>query len=337
MQKWRRRGDGQALPRPRGGAGGTPTSPSSGSACRSASCAGSTSCPTGASSPPEGAMVMLSTAIYPAYSPKPAAFARPLATRELRVRLGFRGVSISDALGTVSAGAFGGPAKAGLAAAKAGTDLLLFTDYRTRGPGPTGRCVASCAPAISTGAGSSARCSASSSFGTATAATSTERRRDGRPTAPLLGRPGEREAPRRRGRCRRRGPGRGRRPWPRTSPDRPRRSPSARRAAGLRRTARRRCSRSPRRRSPASVPSRIALVSDSATSRASRRPVSGRRIANSSPPSRASESDSRRRSSRISAICFSTLSPARCPSESFTDLKWSTSISSSAPGVELAA
>ena len=72
---------------------------------------------------------MLSTAIYPAYSPKPAAFARPLATRELRVRLGFRGVSISDALGTVSAGAFGGPAKAGLAAAKAGTDLLLFTDY----------------------------------------------------------------------------------------------------------------------------------------------------------------------------------------------------------------
>ena len=31
-----------------------------------------------------GAMVMLSTAIYPAFSPKPAAFARPLATRELR-------------------------------------------------------------------------------------------------------------------------------------------------------------------------------------------------------------------------------------------------------------
>ena len=76
-----------------------------------------------------GAMVMLSTAIYPAYSPKPAAFARPLATRELRVRLGFRGVSISDALETASVGAFGGPAKAGLAAAKAGTDLLLFTDY----------------------------------------------------------------------------------------------------------------------------------------------------------------------------------------------------------------
>ncbi len=80
-----------------------------------------------------GAIVMLSTAIYPAFSPKPAAFARPLATRELRVRLGFRGVSISDALGTVSAGAFGGPAKSGLAAAKAGTDLLLFTDYHAGG------------------------------------------------------------------------------------------------------------------------------------------------------------------------------------------------------------
>jgi beta-N-acetylhexosaminidase len=76
-----------------------------------------------------GAMVMLSTAIYPAFSPKPAAFARPLATRELRVRLGFRGVSITDALGTVSVGAFGGPAKAGLAAAKAGADLLLYTDF----------------------------------------------------------------------------------------------------------------------------------------------------------------------------------------------------------------
>ncbi len=78
----------------------------------------------------EGELVMLSTAIYPDFSPKPAAFARPLATRELRVRLGFRGVSITDALGTVSVGAFGGPAKAGLAAAKAGTDLLLFPDFR---------------------------------------------------------------------------------------------------------------------------------------------------------------------------------------------------------------
>ncbi len=77
-----------------------------------------------------GDLVMLSTAIYPAFSPSPAAFARAIAVGELRERLGFEGVSISDALDTVSVRAFGGPAKAGLAAARAGTDLLLFTDPR---------------------------------------------------------------------------------------------------------------------------------------------------------------------------------------------------------------
>jgi beta-N-acetylhexosaminidase len=61
-----------------------------------------------------GGLVMLSTAIYPAFSPRPAAFARSIATGELRRRLGFHGVSITDALES----------------AAAGTDLLLFTDYR---------------------------------------------------------------------------------------------------------------------------------------------------------------------------------------------------------------
>jgi beta-N-acetylhexosaminidase len=77
-----------------------------------------------------GEMVMLSTAIYPAFSPKPAAFASEIATGELRRRLGFQGVSITDDLGTVSVLDFGGPAKAGLAAVQAGTDLLLFIDHR---------------------------------------------------------------------------------------------------------------------------------------------------------------------------------------------------------------
>ena len=77
-----------------------------------------------------GELVMLSTAIYPAFSPKPAAFARPVATGELRARLGFEGVSITDALETVSVEDFGSPAKAGVAAARAGTDILLFTDHR---------------------------------------------------------------------------------------------------------------------------------------------------------------------------------------------------------------
>jgi beta-N-acetylhexosaminidase len=75
-----------------------------------------------------GAMVMLSTAIYPSLSGKPAALSRAVATGELRDRLGFQGVSISDSLGSVSARAVGGPAKTALAAARAGTDLVLFTD-----------------------------------------------------------------------------------------------------------------------------------------------------------------------------------------------------------------
>lgn len=77
-----------------------------------------------------GALVMLSTAIYPAFSPKSAAFARSLANGELRSRLGFEGVSITDALGAASVRAFGGPVEAGLAAVRAGADLLLFADYR---------------------------------------------------------------------------------------------------------------------------------------------------------------------------------------------------------------
>lgn len=75
-----------------------------------------------------GSMVMLSTAIYPALSPKPAAFSREVATRELRVRLGFRGVSITDALQTGAVRAVGGPRRAALAAARSGVDLLLFTE-----------------------------------------------------------------------------------------------------------------------------------------------------------------------------------------------------------------
>jgi beta-N-acetylhexosaminidase len=78
-----------------------------------------------------GQLVMLSTAIYPALSHKPAAFSPAIATGELRERLNFRGVSITDALGTVSARALGGPARTAMAAARAGADLVLFTDLRS--------------------------------------------------------------------------------------------------------------------------------------------------------------------------------------------------------------
>jgi beta-N-acetylhexosaminidase len=75
-----------------------------------------------------GRLVMLSTAIYPAFGPAPAAFTRAIATGELRRRLGFQGVSVTDALETTAVEAFGGPAHAAVAGAAAGTDLLLFTD-----------------------------------------------------------------------------------------------------------------------------------------------------------------------------------------------------------------
>jgi beta-N-acetylhexosaminidase len=70
---------------------------------------------------------MLSTAIYPAFSDRPAAFTRSIATGELRRRLGFEGVTISDALETPAVEHFGTPAEAAVAGAAAGTDLLLYT------------------------------------------------------------------------------------------------------------------------------------------------------------------------------------------------------------------
>jgi beta-N-acetylhexosaminidase len=75
-----------------------------------------------------GDLVMLATAIYPALSPQPAAFSRAIVSAELRDRLGFKGVTITDALDTVAVRAFGDPAEAGVAAVRAGSDLLLFTE-----------------------------------------------------------------------------------------------------------------------------------------------------------------------------------------------------------------
>jgi beta-N-acetylhexosaminidase len=75
-----------------------------------------------------GELVMLSTAIYPAFSDRPAAFSAAIASGELRSRIGFEGVSITDALDTVAVRAFGGSGKVARAAAAAGTDLLLYTE-----------------------------------------------------------------------------------------------------------------------------------------------------------------------------------------------------------------
>jgi beta-N-acetylhexosaminidase len=75
-----------------------------------------------------GKLVMLGTAIYPTISDRPAAFTRRIATGELRGRLGFDGVTITDSLGSSAVAAFGGQREAAVDGAAAGDDLLLFDD-----------------------------------------------------------------------------------------------------------------------------------------------------------------------------------------------------------------
>ncbi len=79
------------------------------------------------------ALVMLSTAVYPARSRRPAALAHPWATRELRGRLGFRGVSVSDALDTPATARFGGAGRLGVETARAGTDIAVFAGSYSAG------------------------------------------------------------------------------------------------------------------------------------------------------------------------------------------------------------
>lgn len=78
-----------------------------------------------------GEMIMLSLATYPAFSNRPAALTRAIATRELRGRLGFEGVSITDSLDAAAALAFGDRDQVAVSAAAAGNDLLLYGDWRT--------------------------------------------------------------------------------------------------------------------------------------------------------------------------------------------------------------
>ena len=84
-------------------------------------------------------LVMLSTAIYTALDPGvPAAFSHRVARRELRGRLGFRGVSMTDALGTPATAPFGGPAEVGVKAARAGVDLMLYSSFAAAKAGSRG-------------------------------------------------------------------------------------------------------------------------------------------------------------------------------------------------------
>jgi beta-N-acetylhexosaminidase len=76
-------------------------------------------------------LVMLSWAVYPALDPgRPAGLSPAIVQGELRRRLGFRGVTITDALGAGALARFGGIGHRGQLAALAGMDLLLCSDHR---------------------------------------------------------------------------------------------------------------------------------------------------------------------------------------------------------------
>jgi beta-N-acetylhexosaminidase len=70
-------------------------------------------------------LVMTSTAIYPALASRPAMLA-PQVTAELRGHLGFTGVSVTDDVTVRGLAPYGNPSSLGLAAARAGNDLLLY-------------------------------------------------------------------------------------------------------------------------------------------------------------------------------------------------------------------
>jgi beta-N-acetylhexosaminidase len=77
--------------------------------------------------------VMVSTAVYPALDERPAAFSRRWLDGELRDRLGFRGVIITDDLGTPAVAAFGSNRRRAVLAVEAGVDLPLFSSSYTAG------------------------------------------------------------------------------------------------------------------------------------------------------------------------------------------------------------
>ncbi len=74
-------------------------------------------------------LVMVSWAVYPALDPMlPAGLSSKVIGGELRSRLGFHGVTITDALTAGAVSAFGSLGARGVRAARAGADLLLCTE-----------------------------------------------------------------------------------------------------------------------------------------------------------------------------------------------------------------
>jgi beta-N-acetylhexosaminidase len=78
-------------------------------------------------------IVMVSSAIYPALSSRPAVFSRRVVSAELRGHDGFGGATISDALDAPAMARYGSAGRRAVLAAKAGVDLLLFSETSTSG------------------------------------------------------------------------------------------------------------------------------------------------------------------------------------------------------------
>jgi beta-N-acetylhexosaminidase len=79
--------------------------------------------------------IMLSTAVYPALDARPAAFSRRWIGGELRGRLRFRGVAVSDDLATPAVASFGSNGRRAVLAVRAGIDLPLFVSSYGAGTG----------------------------------------------------------------------------------------------------------------------------------------------------------------------------------------------------------
>jgi beta-N-acetylhexosaminidase len=72
-------------------------------------------------------VIMLSTAVYPAYSSKAAAWSPKIAVTLLRTDLGFQGVTVTDSLTSAAAVRGSTPMKLAVRSAAVGVDLLLVT------------------------------------------------------------------------------------------------------------------------------------------------------------------------------------------------------------------
>jgi beta-N-acetylhexosaminidase len=83
-------------------------------------------------------LVMLSWAIYPALDPtRPAGLSSVVIRQELRGRLKYRGVTITDSLEAGALDAMGGPAERARAAVAAGADLLLCSARKVHSNNPS--------------------------------------------------------------------------------------------------------------------------------------------------------------------------------------------------------